>query len=487
MHLRRRGGLVAAVLCSLALLAAACGGDSGESGGGGGGGADLPDCPLDALEEASGPVEVTLWYAYAGQIEQSILQLVDEYNASQDQVVVNAQSQGQDYRELQRQFNQGIQSGQLPDIAILEDTQNQFMADSGVVLPAAACYEAGGEEPDFLPAAVTYYSLDEVQWPAGFNISSPILYYNKNHFEQAGLDPEDPPDTLDEVREASEAIQESGAADTPFVFLMSPWIVENWLKGVGQEIVNEDNGRAGLATEANFENEQFIEILQWLKDMNDDGLMAPFPNTENQVNHYLALAQENGSMGMETSAAATSIEAFLKGELDPSELTDDERVVVTDDLDLNLDIGAGLLPGVEEAGQVQVGGGAWYMTTAGAPEQQAAAFDFMSFINSEPSQVVNNLVGSYLPSIEPAADNPEIQETWQNTLSGQWLALSYDQVLEVSPDFPGPSIGPYTEEREILATGLEALLLEGASPEDVAADIQAQVNEALATYEDQNF
>ena len=52
---------------------------------------------------------------------------------------------------------------------------------------------------------------------------------------------------------------------------------------------------------------------------------------------------------------------------------------------------------------------------------------------------------------------------------------------------PGPTMGPYTDERDIMKEGLEALLLEGASPEDVQADMQERVTEALATYEDQNF
>jgi sn-glycerol 3-phosphate transport system substrate-binding protein len=490
---RSRTWILLAAVLALALVAAACGGDDGggsssdDSTGGGGAGVDASECPTDALDAAAGPVDITLWHSYSANIEIALNTVADDYNASQDAVVVNVQNQGAAYEELQRKFNQAISSGDLPNITIMEDTQNQFMADSGVVVPAAACIEASGDQPDFLEAPVSYYSIDGVLWPAGFNLSTPIMYFNKGHFEDAGLDPESPPQTLDEIRAAAEAIQDAGVADTPFVFLLQPWFIETWLTGISETVVNENNGRDALATEATLESDAFLDILTWLKDMNDDGLLLPFAATDGQINHYLALAQGNGSMGIETSAAATAIESFLKGELDPSELSDDARVVVTEDLDLSLDIGATQFPGVEEAGRVQVGGGAYFMTNSGTDEQIAASWDFMSYLNTVESQVTNNLVGSYLPSLTTAPDDPQITETWDTTLSGQWLALSYEQLVAVDPAFPGPTMGPYTDERDILKEGLEALLLEGASPEDVQADMQERVTEALELYEDQNF
>lgn len=484
----------AAVLLALSLVAAACGGgdDGGSGDGGDDGGAesaevDPSECPVDALESADGPVEITLWYAYSGNIEVGLQQNVEAYNASQDQVVVTAESQGVAYEEVQRQFNSSIQSGDLPTVTIMEDIQNQFMADSGVVVPAAACIEASGEDPGLLPGPVGYYTIEGVQWPGAFNMSSPILYFNKGHFEDAGLDPEDPPGTLDEIRSAAEAIQESGASETPFVFLMQPWFIENWLTGLGETVVNEDNGRSALATEATLESDAFIEILTWLQEMNDDGLMLTFPNTEGQINHYLALAQQNGSMGMETSAASTTIESFLKGELDPSQLSEDQRVLLSDDLELTLDIGAAPYPGVEEPGRVQVGGGGYYLTNTGTPEEIAAGWDFISYMNGVEAQVVNNLVGSYIPTLQEAAEDPELLETWETTLSGGFLATSAAQLAEIDPDFPGPSMGPFTDERTILTEGLEALLLNGESPEDVAADVQQRLTEALEAYEEQNF
>jgi sn-glycerol 3-phosphate transport system substrate-binding protein len=490
---RTRSSLAAAaVLLALTLLVAACGGDDGSGDGGGGGGGDEAsvdpsECPVDALESASGPVEITLWYAYSGNTEIALQQIVDDYNASQDAVVVTAQGQGTAYEELQRKFNSSIQSGDLPNIAITEDVQNQFMADSGVVVPASACLEAAGEESDLLAGPVGYYTIEGVQWPGAFNMSSPIFYYNKGHFEQAGLDPEDPPGTLDEVRAAAEAIKDAGVVDEPFVFNGHPWFLETWMTGAGQTMVDEANGRDGLATEATLDNETFIELLTWLQDMNDDGLMNSIAYTPTGIDHYLALGTGTSSMGVETSTAATTIESFLSGELDASQLSPDGRVIATDDLELNLDIGAGPFPGLEEPGKVQVSGGAYDLINTGTDEQIAAGWDFISYVNTVEPQVVNNLVGSYLPTLPAAAEDAELLDTWENTLSGQFLAISGEQLSNTDPDFPGPAMGPFTDEREILTAGLDDLLINGASPEDVVATMQQQLTQALQDYEEQNF
>jgi len=488
--------VVVGLLASALVLAACGGGDDGGSSAsddsvpeGASAEVDPADCPLDALETADGPVEVTLWHSFVTKTQEAIEDLATEYNASQDQVVVTVESQGAGYQEIQRKFNQSIQSGDLPTIAALEDNQTQFLADSGAIVPASACLAAGGAEPDWLPAVRSNYTIEGVLWPSAFSVSTPVLYYNKAHFEAAGLDPEDPPQTLDEMRAAAEAIADAGVGevDAPFAMWLEPVQIESWLTGVGQEIVNEGNGREGLATASTFDSDASVEVLAWIQDMQADGLMTPAPDVDGQIDHLLAVATEQASFTIENSVAATSIEAFLRGELDTSQLTDDQRVLADDDLDLSLDIGAALFPGLEEAGQAQVAGNGLYITNTGTPEQIAGAWDFLEFMNAVPAQVENNLVGSFLPSIPATLDDPELAEVWDTTLSGQWLAQAYDQVAATDPERPGPSVGPGTDLRQIIRDELDRLLFEDATPEDASAAIQEQLDEALSVYEEQNF
>src|SRR5690606_24485616 len=104
---------------------------------------------------------------------------------------------GSTYEELQRKFEAAIPSDGLPDVLIFDDTSTQLMADSGVILPAQSCIDAsGGNTDDMLPVAVDYYTIDGVLWPASANLGGVLMYYNEDHFTEAGLDPDDPPETL---------------------------------------------------------------------------------------------------------------------------------------------------------------------------------------------------------------------------------------------------------------------------------------------------
>lgn len=493
----RRTPLLLAI--ALALLIAACGGSSGGdagSGGSDGGGEDaaveLPECPVDALDEvdpADLPVEVTLWHASIAKPEETLNQIADQYNASQDRVQVNVESQGTSFEELQRKYNQGIPSNDLPGIALLEDTQTQALADSGTILPAQSCIDADDYDmSDFVPTLVDYYSIDGVLYPASMTPSNALTYINRTHFEEAGLDPDSPPRNLDEIRAAAEAIKDAGITERPFVWHMAPWQVEFWMTGAKIPFVDNDNGRGGEpATESVLDSPEALELFTWLDEMNDDGLMLPVTNTPAQIDHYLALANETASFSVEASSAGTSIEAFLRGDLDAGDLTSDGRVNVDADLS-GLDINAGQFAGIDEPGHIQVGGGVYYMMGTTPPEVQAGAWDFMKYVNTVDSQVLSNLQGGADPVLLSVPEVPEVQETWTDTLSGQWLAISFDQQSNgIDPEFPGPLLGPYTEMRTAIRDAVESMILDDAEPAEVLATAEQEITDAIVRYEEENF
>ncbi|MBL8776971.1 MAG: extracellular solute-binding protein [Acidimicrobiales bacterium] len=493
----RRTPFVVALAVVAALFVAACGGTSGggagddEAGDAGAGDAGaLPECPVTALDdvpESDLPIEVTLWHASVAKGEEAINEIADAYNASQDRVRIEVENQATSFEELQRKYNQAIPSNDLPGIALLEDTQTQAMADSGTILPAQSCIAADDYDmSDFVPTLVDYYSVDGNLYPASMTGSNALIYFNVDHFEEAGLDPENPPTNLDEIREAAQAIKDAGVTEHPFVWHMAPWQVEFWLTGNHIPFVDNNNGREAPATESVLNSEGALELFQWLKDMNDDGLMLPITDVPGQIDQYLALANEQGSFSVEASSAATSVEAFLKGQLSAGDLTDGR---VNADVDLSgLNIGADEFPGMEEPGHIQVGGGVYYMMSTTPPEVQAAAWDYMKWVNSVDMQVVSNLVGSNDPTLVSVADVPEVARTWADTLSGQWLAISFEQQQNgIDPEFPGPLVGPYTEMRTAVRQAVEDMLLNDAAPEDVLADAEAEITEAIERYQEENF
>ena len=118
------------------------------------------------------------------------------------------------------------------------------MIDSQAVIPAQACVEADDyDTSDFLTRVTDYFTVEDTLWPMPFNVSNPVLYYNKALFTQAGLDPETPPTTLDEITTASQKIVDAGAAPHGWALKLDPWLLEQWTAMAGKEFVDNGNGR----------------------------------------------------------------------------------------------------------------------------------------------------------------------------------------------------------------------------------------------------
>ena len=439
---------------------------------------DLPDCPVDALDDATGVVDVELWHGMNAESENNLNALAEKFNATQDKVRVQVRNQGVSYAEVLKKFVSAIPSRQLPAIVYLEDTTLRQMVDSGTLLPAQACEEADGFSTGQLPAVRSYYTADGVYWPGYTNVSEPVLYFNVNHFKRAGLDPEDPPQTLDEITEAARKLKAAGIK-APLSLVLNSWFVESWINGAGGSVVNKDNGRDGIADKSTFDNDVTREVYTWIKAMADEGLLEGHSATDGQINQYLAVAQQNSSMLIETSTAATTIKAVLGGSADVN--------IDTGSADLSGIVPADTaFPGVEKPAQVRVSGGAFFLTNTVSAEQQAGAWEFMKFMWQTENQVAWHLVGSYLPTTQTAANAPEVTAYWADDLAGRLLKVGYDQLLQVDPQRPGPQIGPYVDYAQAIKNSLDRLVLQGDSVDSVVKQADADIQTALTRYAEDN-
>jgi sn-glycerol 3-phosphate transport system substrate-binding protein len=449
------------------------------------GDAPLPECPLDAIDEAGGPVDVNLWYGgLVGSTKAAMEDMVARFNASQDRVDLTANDQGAAYEEIFRKYESAASAStdQLPDLIFLEDTQTQAMIDGGQVLPAESCMEAAGYAlTNIEPAARAKYSWDGVLYAGYMNVSTPVLYYNKSHWVKAGLDPDDPPETLDEIHRQAQALKAAGVSEKPLSLKTSRWFFETWLAGIGQDLVNNGNGYGGHATEATFDTPEARDLLSFLKQMNDEGLLNVFANTEGSIDHYLALAQEQSSMLIETSTASSTISAFLSGEISVAEAGIDFDASVVDRA--SLVPATGPFPGIEAGGKVFASGGAFYILNTAEPAQQAGAWAFLEFMLQPENAKRWHIDGGYLPIVKAVQDDPEVQAFWQDDLAGLLLVPAVEQLGDADPDEPGPLIGPAPDEKVALERALEAILLGGA---DIPSTLSAAQDDLTASLERYN-
>lgn len=458
----RRTTRILAATAVLALGLAACGGSSSS----GGGGSSDAACPKDALAKASGPVDITFWHAMTRANEEALVRLTQQFNESQSRIRVKLINQT-GYKESLQKFRAGLTSGDLPQLVQIEDTGLQQMIDTRAVLPAQTCIDATGyDTSDFVQRVTDYYTVEGQLWPMPFNVSNPILYYDKAGFRRAGLDPERPPATLAEITAAARKLQQAGGYRYGWGLKMDPWYLEQWSAKAGKLYADNSNGRRARATAVEFDNPTGREIFTWMQDMVRSGLaVTNAADGTNSYNNLLGIRSRDVGMTIDTSAALGTIQQVL--ESDPS---------------AGIEVGVGPMPGPAGDGGVLVGGASIYIVRQGStPAQQMAAFEFAKWLNSPEIQADWSASTGYVPTRRSAADQPRLREQWATHPE---FRVAYDQLVEGPNNAAtaGPVIGAYQAVRDAVLEAQQRLIDGGTTPAKALAQAKAGADAAIAEY-----
>jgi sn-glycerol 3-phosphate transport system substrate-binding protein len=424
-------------------------------------------CPLDALKKAKDkPVQVTFWHSMNRALEESITRLTDKFNSSQNDVRVKLVNQTS-YEDTFEKFKQGLSSGDLPDFVQIQDISLQQMIDSQAILPAEACAKADHYKfDDHLRRVVDYYTVNGTLWPVPFNVSNPVLYYDKAAFRKAGLDPDKPPATLDEVRTASEKLKSTGAVNKAgFGLKIDSWFLEQWLAKAGDPYVNNGNGRKARATKVQFQTKTGQEIFDWMAGMVKDGLAETNPATgANGFNNLLGIGSHDHAMTVETSAALGTIAQVLSS----GQYAD-------------VELGVAPMPGPSGKGGVLVGGGALYISKKSSPEKQAAAWRYGKFLNEPEQQAQWAADTGYVPIRKSAVNLAPVQQRWAQ-IPG--FKIAYDQLTQGvnNTATAGPVIGDYQGVRDVVIDSEQAMFTQGKNPKASLKDAVTKSNKVIGDY-----
>lgn len=484
--------VLVSILAAFTMLLSACGGSSDETGSkpddNSGTSNENPDidpdnCPVAALDDADGPVEITVWHAYNALTKTAIEEAGEEFNKSQDKVKVNIEAQGT-YPELLKKYEDRLSDpSSLPDVVFAEDTNLRFLIDSGSVIPSGDCIAADPDSKDFyddiLPVVRNTYAINDVLWPAAFGVSMPIMFVNKAHLTKAGLDDSTPLETLADIRAAAEKIKAANipGLEAPVVMQLYGWYYENWITGAGETIVNESNGHTGLATESTVNNPAAQEILEWMHEMANDGLLKGYPYSSS-IDQFLAIGNQSASILLDGSRAVTAVDAIVNGE---NKRIEEAKNFDTADLE-GIEMQVMPEPGLKKAGQGGAAGSAGYVVAGPAPEKIAAAWSFIKFFNSPATQIKWTTVGSYLPVTSEVLNSDEIQDFFTNDSAGRSLMVVEQQLQGSNADFPNPIMGPYDWFRTNVQSMLDRVVTQGEDPTKNLSAFHDAFNKELTAY-----
>lgn len=226
---------------------------------------------------AHAETEIQWWHAMGGELGAKLEEIATSFNETQDDYKIVPVYKGS-YPETLTAAIAAFRANEQPAIVqVFEVGTGTMMAAKGAVYPVYKLMEDQGmafEPANYLGPVVGYYSDPEgnvLSLP--FNSSTPIMYYNKDAFKKAGLDPEVAPATWAQVEEFSKKIVDSGAAKCGFTTGWVSWVqLENLSAIHDQPYGTLENGFAGLGAEFTFNGDVQVKHWENLKKWSDEGL-----------------------------------------------------------------------------------------------------------------------------------------------------------------------------------------------------------------------
>ncbi len=422
-----------------------------------------------SFSAAAAQTEIQWWHAMGGELGQKLEAVAAAYNASQSEFKVTPSFKGT-YAETMTAAIAAFRAKEQPAIVqVFEVGTGTMMAAKGAIYPVYQLMKDAGEPFDpagFLPAVVGYYTDSEgnmLSMP--FNSSTPIMYYNKDVFEKAGLDRNTPPKTWEDVEAFSKKIMESGAAKCGFTSGWISWAqLENFSAWHNQPIGTMENGFGGLATELTVNGpvqaRHWENMARWQKE----GVFSyggPGGGADAPPKFYT----QECAIYMNSSASRAGVVANAK----------------------EFEVGYGMLPHYADiAPQNSIIGGATLWVMTGRPEAEyKAAANFFTFLSSPEVQAQWHQDTGYLPITQAAWDLSKSQG-YYDANPGADVSIQQMTLNAPTGNSKGLRFGSYVQIRGIIDEEFQALLSGQKDAQTALNDLVARGNVLIREFETAN-
>ena len=428
------------------------------------GAASLPSCNLSTLAKHQGIVDITFWESASKANLPYLQSITTTFNSSQSKVHVTLVTQA-GYDDTWQKYSAGLTNGQLPDVVQLADERTQAAIDTRSFLPVQSCMNAARyPTSDFLPRLLSYWKVNGVQWALPFAVSAPIVFYNENAFTKAGLNPADPPLTLPQMVSDAKALKQSGSG---MALVLDPWHLETWLATANQLFVNNSNGRGARATKGVFNTPTAASIFSQLSQMVRSGDAATNPSTgPDEYDNLLGMGSGKYGMTIETSAALGAVTELLTGGHYST-----------------VKLGVGPFPAYSSSvkGGVEPGGSGIYISNKAPAIDQAAAWQYVAYVDNTQSQATWAAGTGYIPVRKSSTQTATVQHLW-TTDPGYKVAYNEVNGGVNTAATSGSVIGPYADVRTDVLNAEISMYTNGASPSSALKTAQTNVNSTISDY-----
>jgi sn-glycerol 3-phosphate transport system substrate-binding protein len=363
-----------------------------------------PSTPVSATPDqaAQDPVEISFYYPVnvGGPLTKVIDSMADSFMVKFPNIKVKPVYTG-NYGDNTVKIQAGVQAKQPPDVAVMMSTELYSMLDMEAIIPLDDFIAKDNDynKDDFYPAFVEDTQADGHTYSVPFQRSTIVLYYNKDMFKAAGLDPSKPPANWEELvsdaqklnRDGHTGLEIPGNDDSYWMFQM---LARQNASDPKQSIMGDDGKKANFNTPENVEALQFwLDLSHKYKAMPEgviDWAATPTDFIEGKT-----------AMMMHTSGNLTNVKNNAK-----------------------FDFGVAFSPANKQFGS-PTGGGNLYIFKDTSPEKQAAAWEFVKYM-TEPEQAALFSSSSGYVGVRQSAYDTEAMKTY--TASFPQALVARDQL-----------------------------------------------------------
>ena len=411
--------------------------------------------------------DIQLWHAMPGELGRQLGRIVDKFNASQKQYRIIPVFKGT-YAETVNAAIFAMRTRTHPAIVQVSEVGTAtMMAAKGAVYPISELVQDAGEILDaqpFLPAVAGYYadmSGNLLSYP--FNVSTPILYYNKTLFRRAGFDPDVPPRTWPELEKTAQRLREAGVP-CGFSSHWPSWIhVENFSALHDLPIATQANGLRGLDAELTINNPAL-------------------------VNYIAALVSWQKSRTFDYGGRGTTAEPkFYSSEC--AMFIGSSALIAEMRMKAKFDVGYGMLPywpDIRAAPQNSMIGGASLWVLRGRPSAEyRGAARFFAYLAQPDVQSDWHRSTGYLPITQSAYELTRAQGFYKDN-PGAELAIKQVTLNPPTDNSKAIRLGSFILIRDVIEDELELAFSGKKSPKAALDDAVKRGNELLRQFERAN-
>ncbi|WP_372611395.1 ABC transporter substrate-binding protein [Halomonas sp.] len=404
-------------------------------------------------QSADDPVELTMYYpvAVGGALTDVVDGLVEGFEAEHPDISVEAIYAG-NYDDTRVRAMSAIEAGDVPQLSVMFSIDLFDLIEQDAIVAFDDLIETEEQQAwldSFYPGLMENGRLDGQTYGIPFQRSTIVLYWNKDAFEAAGLDPDTPPETWTEMAEMGAAVREATGGEQWGVMVPSTgypyWMFQAFAFQNGHRLMSEDG------TEVYFDDPAAIEALEY----------------------WVSLAAEHEAMPGGAIEWGTLRQNFLEQSTAMMWHSTGNLTAVRNAADF--DFGVAMLPMNTQRGS-PTGGGNFYLFKDTTEEEQQAAMTFIRWMTAPERAAAWSIETGYM-GVSPAAYETQALQDYVETFPP--AAVARDQLEHATAELATYQGGRV---RRALDNVVQAALTGQMTPAEALAQAQREADAALRRY-----